>query len=137
MKISTLITVLSMACILSGCMQYRSPGGGPGAVTNEAAEEALRSRNFWRGGIVGETLEVVPNATAADVSSRVLRSPRAIGSPVEYTTEDGGGVYRADPLPNDSRTKCRRIREQFWTNNRLIRTEVREVCGNGVKAREY
>lgn len=136
-KVITLLTVSGLLCLFAGCMQYRAEGVGPATVSAEAGEEVYYCKNFWRGGVVGGTLEAVPNVTAADISSRALRQSAAVGRLVEYRTEDGGALYRAEPLSYDQRTKCKKIREQFWTNNNLIRTRTKEICNDSKPGKDF
>ncbi|MFO0754813.1 MAG: hypothetical protein U0411_15980 [Thermodesulfovibrionales bacterium] len=49
-----------------------------------------------------------------------MRTSRSGGSqeaaranrPVEYTTDNGRGVYRAEPMGADERTNCKKVRER-------------------------
>ena len=60
------------------------------------------------------------------------------GRPVEYRTEDGRGLYRADPVgPYDSRTRCSKIHERVWEDGRLVKDQIREVCEGTKYERRY
>jgi len=59
------------------------------------------------------------------------------GKPVEYRTTDGRGVYRADPIDYDTRTRCHKVQERVWEDGRLIKDEVREVCEGSKSERRY
>jgi hypothetical protein len=48
--------------------------------------------------------------------------------PVEYRTEDGRGVYRADPMGYDASTRCTKVHERAWEDGRLVRDQIKEVC---------
>ena len=60
-----------------------------------------------------------------------------MGRPVEYRTEDGRGVYRAEPMEGDVKTRCRKVRERIYENDRLVKDHVREVCEGGKYERRY
>jgi hypothetical protein len=47
---------------------------------------------------------------------------------VEYRTDDGRGVYRAQPGHYNPRTRCRTIREQVLEDGRLVRDRYNEIC---------
>ncbi|MBI3593056.1 MAG: hypothetical protein HY099_06220 [Nitrospirae bacterium] len=63
------------------------------------------------------------------------------GKPVEYKTENGRGVYRAEPASDtyrpDEHTKCRKVRERTWENDRLVKDEVKEICESEKYERKY
>lgn len=111
-----------------GCTQYHAQGAGVGAAGGGVAGALLDRKNPWRGGVIGAALGGVMGATIADVSVRASRESMASNRPVEYRTTDGRGVYRADPLPSDGQTRCKKVRERVWENDRLIKDQVREVC---------
>jgi hypothetical protein len=125
--IALLLVVLFLGSAYS-CTQYHAQGAGTGAVIGGVAGALLDHRNPWRGGVIGGVLGAVAGATIADISVQASREAARENRPVEYRTENGRGVYRADPLGYDERTRCRKIQERVWEDGRLIKDEVREVC---------
>ena len=127
-KIFSIVLTLSLLCILFGCTQYHAQGAGTGAVLGGVAGALIDHKNPWRGGVIGAAIGGVAGATLTDISMRASREAAAEGRPVEYRTEDGRGVYRADPVDYDSHTKCHKVRERVWENDQLVKDQVREVC---------
>ncbi len=116
-------------------------GAGAGAVVGGVAGALLDHKNPWRGGVIGAALGAVLGATIADISVRGSREAYQSGRPVEYRTEDGRGYYRAEPQSDyyyrDPYTKCRKVRERVWENDRLVKDTVKEVCESEKYERSY
>ena len=129
--------------VLVGCatMQPTTPrtyeGAGVGSVIGGIAGALLDQHNPWRGGVIGGALGAVAGASLTEISARAAREAAVSQRPVEYRTEDGRGVYRADPISYDARTKCTKIRERVWENGRLVKDQVREVCQGTKYERRY
>jgi hypothetical protein len=131
------ISLLSM----SACARHHYEGGAVGGVVGGVAGALLDHKNPWRGGVIGAGLGAVAGATIADISVRGSREAYTSGRPVEYRTEDGRGFYRAEPAGDyyrpDEHTKCRKVRERTWENDRLVKDTVREVCEGERYERRY
>jgi hypothetical protein len=132
-------SVLSIIALLivTACTQYHYEGATTGGAVGGIAGALLDSRNPWRGGVIGAALGAVLGATLADISYRASREAYTTGRPVEYRTEDGRGIYRAEPLEYDARTKCRKVHERVWEDGRLVRDSIREVCEGQKYERRY
>jgi hypothetical protein len=126
-KIVAILIILALFP-LAACTPYHTQGAVTGGAVGGVAGALLDHRNPWRGGVIGAALGAVLGATIADISYRASREAYETGRPVEYRTEDGRGRYRAEPLEYDSRTRCRRIHERVWEDDRLVKDQVREVC---------
>jgi len=126
--IVSLFLVLSMLGLTFGCTPYHAQGAGAGAAIGGVSGAVLDSKNPWRGGVIGGVLGAIAGATIADVSLRASQEAAAANRPVQYRTEDGRGVYMADPVGYDERTKCRKIHEKVWEDGRLVKDQVREIC---------
>lgn len=133
-KIAALICVLLIAALAAaGCTPYHAQGAGTGAAVGGVAGAVLDHRNPWRGGLIGAALGAFFGATIADISVRGQQEAYRTGRPVEYHTEDGRGLYRAEPdgdyyYERGGSTKCRKVREKTWEDGRLVRNQTREVC---------
>ncbi|MCL5022806.1 MAG: glycine zipper 2TM domain-containing protein [Nitrospirae bacterium] len=112
----------------AACTPYHTQGAVTGGAVGGVTGAFLDHSNPWRGGVIGAALGAVVGATLADISYRASREAYSTGRPVEYRTEDGRGVYRADPEGYVDGTRCRRIHERLWENGRLVKDEIREVC---------
>jgi len=122
---------------LAACTPYHTQGAVTGGAVGGVSGALLDHHNPWRGGVIGAALGAVVGATLADISYRASRESYETGRPVEYRTEDGRGIYRAEPLDYDTRTRCRRIHERVWEDGRLAKDEVREVCESRQYERGY
>ncbi len=137
--VSFLMIVVLMT--ISACAKYHYEGAGAGAVIGGIAGALLDRKNPWRGGVIGAALGGVAGATITEISVRGSREAATAGRPVEYRTEDGRGIYRAEPVSDyyrpDEYTKCRKVRERIWENDRLIADKVKEVCESEKVERRY
>lgn len=127
-KIVAVLLAFSLSLMLFGCTEYHAQGAGAGGLIGGVAGALLDSKNPWRGGIIGAAVGGIAGATLTDISMRASKEAAASGQPVEYRTTDGRGVYRADPIEVDQQTKCRKVRERVWENDKLVKDEVREIC---------
>jgi len=136
-KLVSLLLILVMSGLLYGCTQYHAQGAGAGAVLGGVAGALLDSKNPWRGGVIGAALGGVAGATLTDISMRASREAASTGKPVEYRTEDGRAVYRADPVDYNAQTKCHKVHERVWENGELVKDNIREVCEGEKFERTY
>lgn len=127
-KLIILAIVLIIASMLYSCTPAQVQGGGVGAGVGGIAGALLDHSNPWRGGLIGAALGGVFGATIGDISDRASREAVQANRAALYRTEDGRGVYRADPLGYDERTHCKKVRERVWEDDRIVKDRVREVC---------
>ncbi|HSW64549.1 MAG TPA: YMGG-like glycine zipper-containing protein [Dissulfurispiraceae bacterium] len=132
-----IISLLLLFALSFGCTQYHAQGAGVGGAVGGVSGALLDRKNPWRGGIIGAALGGVAGATITDISMRASQESMASNRPVEYRTTDGRGVYRADPLQSNDQTRCKKIRERVWENDRLVKDQVREVCEGERYERRY
>jgi hypothetical protein len=112
----------------AGCTTYQAQGGATGGAMGGIAGALLDHENPWRGGVIGATPGTLAGATISEVSVRGARQAAATDRPVEYTTENGRGVYHAEPVRSDVHSRCKKVRERVFQDGRLIKDAVREVC---------
>lgn len=137
-KIVSLLLILSLPGFIFGCTEYHARGTGTGAVIGGIAGALLDHRNPWRGGIIGGVLGAVAGATITDISMKASREAATSGEPVEYRTEDGRGVYRAEPIGHyDEQTRCKKVHERVWEDGNLVKDNIREVCEGEKFERRY
>ena len=127
-KIVSLILVLSLLSLTVACTQYHAQGAGAGGVVGGIAGALLDRKNPWRGGVVGAALGALAGATLTDVSMRASQEAAATGKPVQYVTEDGRGVYRAEPVGYNVQTKCHKVHEIVTENGKVVKDQIKEVC---------
>jgi hypothetical protein len=127
-KVIAVLLVVSLSCLLFGCTQYHAEGAGAGGLIGGVAGALLDRKNPWRGGVIGAAVGGIAGATLTDISMRASKEAAASGQPVEYRTTDGRGIYRADPMEMDQQTRCKKVRERVWENDRLVKDEIREIC---------
>jgi hypothetical protein len=135
-----ILTALVLAFMLVGCATTPRTyeGGAVGAVAGGIAGALLDHHHPWRGGLIGGAIGAVAGATITEISARAAREAAYEQRPVEYRTENGRGVYRADPVgPYDPRTRCSKIHERVWEDGRLVKDQVREVCESTRYERRY
>ncbi len=139
-KIISLLTVMGvLMVVLSGCATTPRTyeGTGAGAVIGGVAGALLDRHNPWRGGIIGGAIGALAGGTFVELSARASRESAMSGRPVEYRTEDGRGVYRADPMGYDGTTRCSKIHERAWEDGRLVKDQIKEVCEGTRYERRY
>jgi len=127
-KIVSLILVLALLSLTLACTQYHAQGAGAGGVVGGIAGALLDRKNPWRGGVVGAALGALAGATLTDVSMRASQEAAATGKPVQYVTEDGRGVYRAEPVGYNAQTKCHKVHEIVTENGKVVKDQIKEVC---------
>ncbi|MBI5102860.1 MAG: glycine zipper 2TM domain-containing protein [Nitrospirae bacterium] len=127
-KITSFILVISLLGLSWGCAPHQRQGTAAGAAVGGISGAILDSRNPWRGGIIGGVIGAIVGATISDISYRAAQEAAQHDRPVEYRTEDGRGLYRAEPLGYNERTRCKRIHERVWEDGRLVRDREREIC---------
>jgi hypothetical protein len=138
-KIISLLSVVVLTVMLAACATTPRTyeGAGTGAVLGGVAGALLDRHNPWRGGIIGGVIGAVAGGTFVELSARASREAAVAGRPVEYRTEDGRGVYRADPMGYNESTRCRKIHERAWEDGRLVKDQIKEVCEGTKYERRY
>jgi outer membrane lipoprotein SlyB len=132
-KVKVKIWVLGLL-LATGCatVQPTTPrtykGAAVGAVLGGLTGAILDHNNPWRGGVIGGAIGAVAGGTITEISERASREAAEENQPVEYQTEDGRGVYRAQPRGYDPHTKCHTIYERVWEDGRLVRDRIKEIC---------
>lgn len=133
--ISFFLVVVFM--FISACASYQYEGAAVGGAVGGTAGALLDGSNPWRGGVIGAALGALFGATVTEIAVQGRREAAYTNRPVEYRTENGRGVYRADPLDYDAKTKCRKVQERVWEDGRLIKDEIKEVCEGEKYERRY
>lgn len=127
-KTASGVVIISLLIMSLGCTGYQQQGAGTGGVIGGVSGAILDHRNPWRGGIIGAAIGAIAGATLADISYKASQEAAMHDRPVEYRTEDGRGIYRADPVGYNERTRCKRIHERVWEDGHLVKDQVREIC---------
>lgn len=127
-KICSLLSLVILLSMTISCTQYHGQGAGAGAAVGGVSGALLDDSNPWRGGVIGAALGAILGATLTDISMQGRQQAIDSGSSVRYRTDDGRGVYRADPMEYDAETKCHKVHERAWEDGKLIKDTVREVC---------
>lgn len=138
----TKILLLGLLLVI-GCvsLQPTTPrtyeGAVVGTVLGGVVGALLDRHNPWRGGVIGGVIGAVAGGTLTEISARASREAVQANKPVEYRTEDGRGVYRAEPQDYNAETKCHKIHERVWEDGRLIKDQMREICEGTKYERAY
>ena len=140
-KIISLMAILTLASVLTACDEGYTRGAGTGAIIGGFAGILLDRSNPWAGGVIGGALGAVAGATIVDISRRGSYQAAETGKPVEYKTDDGRGVYMAEPVASsddtngagdqdgsNAQTHCKKVRERVWQDGQLVKDRVKEVC---------
>ncbi|MCI0469356.1 MAG: glycine zipper 2TM domain-containing protein [Nitrospirae bacterium] len=139
-KMISVLMILSLF-LVTACASYHYEGGAAGGVLGGLTGALLDRKNPWRGGVIGAGIGALAGATIADISVRGSREAYRNNRPVEYRTDDGRGLYRAEPVGQpyypDEQTKCKKVRERVYENGNLVKDTVREVCEGEKYERRY
>ena len=133
----TLMMVMALLVLAAGCTPYHTQGATTGGAVGGIAGALLDSHNPWRGGVIGAALGAIMGATLADISLRGSQEAVYHGKPVEYRTENGRGVYRAEPQGYNPQTRCHKVHETVYEDGRLIKDHIKEVCEGQKIERRY
>lgn len=130
-KIAGVMISVFMLLVISGCTPAHYRGAGVGGAMGGVAGALLDRGNPWRGGVIGAVIGSVAGATLTDIAIKGSREAAVSGRPVEYRTQDGRALYRAEPVGDrlgpDGRTEYRRVRERVWEDGVLVQDTMREV----------
>lgn len=135
-KFISLLMILALL-LVTACASYQYEGAAGGGAVGGIAGALLDHRNPWRGGLIGAALGAAFGATLADVSVRGSRQAAQAGQVVQYRTDDGRGVYRAEPTGYDAQTRCTKVHERVWENGNLVKDQIKEVCEGEKFERTY
>jgi len=132
MKKLVSLPVLS-AFLITSCAEYMPTqttyeGGLIGAVTGATAGAILTHDNKWKGGVIGGVIGAIAGATISEIAKQGALQAAQTGQPVQYTSQDGRVVYKAEPIDNNQRTECKKVREVITENGKVVKDQVREVC---------
>ncbi len=128
-KILVYILAIGIIAVSSGCATTASQQGGiAGAVTGGVAGALLMPRNPLAGGIIGAMVGGAFGASIAEISAQASREAVISNKPVRYVSEDRRVVYIAKPLGYHRYSRCRKVKEKVWKNNRLVLTRTISVC---------
>jgi hypothetical protein len=140
-KMGIIGILLLTVVIAAGCYPYPQTGAQRGATAGAGiggvAGALLDSENPWRGGLIGAAIGALFGATLGDLSDRGAYECAQNNASVEYHTENGRGLYRADPYSYDPRTRCHKVHERVWEDGRIIRDRIREICGSEMREKRY
>jgi hypothetical protein len=136
-KLVLIFVAFAFVGAIAGCTPYHQQGAGVGAGVGGISGALLDHKNPWRGGLIGAALGGVFGATIGDISYKASREAVEGNRPVVYSTEDGRAVYHADPMGYDERTRCKKVRERVWEDDRLVKDQVKEVCEGEKYERRY
>lgn len=127
-KFVSVIALISFFALASGCTQYHTQGAAVGGAAGGLAGALLDHKNPWKGGVIGAALGAILGATITDISMKASQEAAASGKPVEYRTEDGRGVYRAEPVDYNAQTNCHKVHEIVTENGKVVKDQIKEVC---------
>ncbi|MEZ0323470.1 MAG: glycine zipper 2TM domain-containing protein [Hydrogenothermaceae bacterium] len=142
MKKVVALTVVGAFLVTSCAETYRPSqttyeGGLIGAVTGATAGAILTSGNKWKGGVIGGVLGAIAGATISEIAKRGAVEAVQSNRPVRYQTEDGRGVYEAEPMGYDAKTKCHKVHEKIYENGKLVKDQIKEICEGEKVERNY
>ncbi|MCE5311661.1 MAG: glycine zipper 2TM domain-containing protein [Nitrospiraceae bacterium] len=141
MKMIMCLLLILVFVSVTACATHQYEGGTAGGIFGGIAGALLDHKNPWRGGVIGAGLGALAGATIADISVRGSRQAATTGQPAVYRTEDGRGMYWAEPAgdvyyPNEN-TKCRKVQERVYENGQLVKDTVKEVCESTKTEKRY
>ncbi len=127
-KTVLIIAVLFIFASSISCTQYHARGAGVGGTLGGVAGALLDDSNRWRGGVWGAALGAIAGASLTEISMQASRESAQNNRPVEYRTTDGRGRYQAYPVDFNEQTKCHKVQERIWEDERMIKNQVKEIC---------
>ena len=114
---------------LASCSQHTQQGAGTGALIDDD--------NPWRGAGNGGAMGADFGGSIAEISDKAAGEAIEEGKPVRYESVDGYGRIEASPGVYNEETKCHKVRERAWEDDKLVKDEVREICESGKTENVY
>lgn len=106
--------------------RYR--GAGRVGLAGGIVGALLDRRNRWRGGLIGFFAGLLIEATLNEIALKANKEAAASGEPVEYKSDDGRQVYRAEPVNYEPGRKCGMVEGWTWEDGELIDKKEEYVC---------
>jgi outer membrane lipoprotein SlyB len=125
-KVAILLAFAVFSAGVISCSQAGSQGAAAGGAVGAAAGALIDKNNRWRGAIIGGALGAVLGGTVTEVAQRAAREAAMANKPVEYRSEDGRQRVYAEPVA--SRGNCKIVKTNYYQDDKLVKTEEREVC---------
>jgi hypothetical protein len=126
---TTVLGLIAALCLSIGaCTATGYRGGAAGGAIGGVTGALLDRSNPWRGGAIGLALGSIAGASLTEISARGAREAADANRPVEYRTDNGRAIYRAEPLGYDPATRCRRVHERVWQDGNVVQEQIREIC---------
>ena len=123
------VALLFVIPLFTSCSQHTRQGAGTGALIDDD--------NPWRGAVNGGTLGADFGGTIAEISNQAAGEAVEEGRPVQYESGDGYRRIEASPGEYNEETKCHKVRERAWEDDKLVKDEVREICESGKTENVY
>ena len=114
------VALLFVTPLLTSCSQHTHQGAGTGALTDDD--------NTWRGAVNGGAPGADFGGTIAEISDKAAGEAIEEGRPVRYESGAKYGRIEASPGEYNEETKCHKVRERAWEDDKLVKDEVREIC---------
>ncbi|MBI4843538.1 MAG: glycine zipper 2TM domain-containing protein [Nitrospirae bacterium] len=127
-KFVSFIVLAAFFALAAGCTQYHTQGAAVGGAAGGLAGALLDHKNPWKGGVIGAALGAILGATITDISMRASQEAASTGKTVQYKTEDGRGVYRAEPVDFNAQTNCHKVHETVWEDGKMVKDQIKEIC---------
>jgi hypothetical protein len=124
----TIIGIWSAGLLTACATPEQRQGAGVGGALGAIAGALIDRDNRWRGAVVGGTIGAALGGTVTEISARASREAAKSGKPVAYESADGWQRVEASPVSYNAVTKCHKVRERVWQDDKLVKDEVREVC---------
>lgn len=128
-QVALTVAAMVLIVVLTACTSERSyqgaaVGGGIGAV----AGALLDRNNGWRGAVLGGTLGALMGGTLTEIASRASEEAAQKNQPVVYQSQDGYQKVESTPVGYDAQTRCHKVRERIYQNNKLLKDQTKEIC---------
>jgi len=128
MIIWIIIGMFGIGLLASCATPAQRQGTGIGGALGAIAGALIDSDNRWRGAVIGGAVGAALGGTVTEISAQASREAAQTGKPVTYESTDGWQRVESRPVSYDSLTKCHKVRERVWQDDKLVKDEVREVC---------
>ncbi len=126
--LKTLVSIIALVGLYGLLLACGSENAYQKGTGSASIEDLSDKTNTWRGGVIGAGFGKPLEGKIGEIALRASAEAVREGKPMFYLSMDGFQRVEAYPLGKGSKPHCRKVREQIYQDEKLLRDETKEVC---------